>query len=61
MNPLPTSELSLEQKIWRYMDLTRFLLLLARGSLFFASLSQLDDPYEGYMPRDVYKRQVWGR
>jgi hypothetical protein len=55
MNPLPTAELSLDQRIWRYMDLTRFVLLLTRGSLFFASLSQLDDPYEGYMPRSHVK------
>jgi hypothetical protein len=51
MNPLPTSTLSLEQKIWRYMDLTRFVLTLTRQTLFFPCLTQLDDPYEGYMPR----------
>jgi len=51
MNPLPTPTLSLDQKIWRYMDLTRLVLLLTRRTLYFSSLTQLGDPYEGYFPR----------
>jgi hypothetical protein len=51
MNPLPTPDLSLEQKIWRYVDLTKLVLMLTRRALYFAPLSDLDDPYEGYMPR----------
>lgn len=33
------------------MDLTRFVLLLTNRALYFAPLSDLDDPYEGYPPR----------
>jgi hypothetical protein len=67
MNPLPTSTLSLEQKIWRYMDLTRFVLTLTHQTLFFPCLTQLDDPYEGYMPRShaeafskIYEKTFFG-
>lgn len=33
------------------MDLTRLVLLLTKRALYFAPLSDLDDPYEGYLPR----------
>lgn len=33
------------------MDLTRLVLLLMNRALYFAPLSELDDPYEGYLPR----------
>ncbi len=33
------------------MDLTRLVLLLTNRALYFAPLSDLDDPYEGYLPR----------
>lgn len=42
--------------IWRYMDFAKFLALIDRRSLYFASLITLekDDPYEGHFPdRDV--------
>lgn len=51
MNALPTSDLALEQRIWRYMDLTKFVLMLTHRALYFAPLSELNDPFEGYMPR----------
>jgi hypothetical protein len=38
-------------KIWRYMDLAKFISLLATESLYFACPSEFQDPFEGYMPR----------
>jgi hypothetical protein len=38
-------------KIWRYMDLAKFAALLASRSLYFACPNQLNDPYEGTLPR----------
>ena len=40
---------SLNQKIWRYMDLAKFIALLQNRSLYFPSLGQLidEDPWEG--------------
>jgi len=38
-------------RIWRYMDLAKFAVLLASRSLYFACPSQLSDPYEGLVPR----------
>ena len=55
MNTLPTDSLALEQKIWRYMDLNKFVLLLTRQALYFPCLTELDDPYEGYMPKSHAK------
>jgi hypothetical protein len=51
MNSLPTPTLALDQKIWRYMDLAKFTLMLTRQTLFFPCLTQLSDPFEGFMPR----------
>ena len=46
-----SAALSDDQKIWRYMNHTKFLSMLTHGALYFAPLSQLDDPYEGFIPR----------
>ena len=51
MNSLPTPDLPLEQRIWRYVDLTKFILMLMQRTIYFAPLSELEDPYEGYLPR----------
>jgi hypothetical protein len=37
--------------IWRYIDLAKFVSLLANEALYFACPSELHDPYEGYLPR----------
>ena len=34
-------------KVWRYMDLAKFLSLISEKSLYFCRIDQLDDPYEG--------------
>ncbi|HUA14986.1 MAG TPA: DUF2971 domain-containing protein [Verrucomicrobiae bacterium] len=49
-----TSELD-GLRIWRYMDLTKFVSLLTSRTLFFACPSQFDDQYEGYLPRSHAK------
>lgn len=38
-------------KIWKYMDLAKFVSLLTTKSLYFACPSQFNDPYEGCVPR----------
>jgi hypothetical protein len=39
-------------KIWRYVDLAKFVHMLATGSLYFpCSTTELKDPYEGSLPR----------
>jgi hypothetical protein len=38
---------NVEIKIWRYMDLAKYLAILQRRSLFFARASLLGDPFEG--------------
>lgn len=40
-----------EIAIWRYIDLGKFVDLLATESLYFACPSQFEDPYEGLVPR----------
>jgi hypothetical protein len=44
-------------KVWRYMDLTKFLSLLQRGGLFFPKAPLLGDPFEGSTPR--MNRALW--
>jgi hypothetical protein len=46
-------------KIWRYMDLPKFVSLLTKRALHFASpLRFEDDPWEGYMPEALLKLMV---
>ena len=41
-----------EYKIWRYMDFTKFVSMLERRALYFASLKKMSeqDPFEGLLP-----------
>jgi hypothetical protein len=38
-------------KIWRYMDLAKFVSLISRRELYFACVSDFQDPYEGVYPK----------
>jgi len=39
------------EKIWRYLDLAKFISLLSSDSLYFACPIEFTDPYEGIYPR----------
>jgi hypothetical protein len=42
---------SAETRIWRYMDLAKFVSLLTTESLYFTNPREFDDPYEGVIPK----------
>lgn len=43
--------------LWRYMDFTKFVSILAKQSLFFTRIDKLDDPFEGSLtPLNVQMR-----
>ena len=43
-------------KIWRYVDLAKFVHMLATGTLYFPCVTtELKDPYEGWLPRSHMK------
>jgi hypothetical protein len=43
-------------KIWRYVDLAKFVHMLATGTLYFpCATTELKDPYEGWLPRSHIK------
>ena len=42
-------------KIWRYMGFTKFVSLIDRNALFFARIDQLDDNFEGSIPKETYQ------
>ena len=44
-------------EIWRYMDFTKFVWLLARRQLFFARADKLGDPFEGSFPKENVQRR----
>jgi hypothetical protein len=44
-------------KIWKYMDFAKFVSLLTTRSLYFACPFQLNDPYEGCVPRSHAKAE----
>jgi hypothetical protein len=43
-------------KVWRYLDLPRFISLLSTEALSFARVDSLDDPFEGSIPPAVYEQ-----
>lgn len=46
-------------KIWRYVDFTKFMHMLATGGLYFpCATTELKDPYEGWMPRSHMKAMM---
>jgi hypothetical protein len=46
------------KKIWRYMDFVKFVSLLTTRSLYFACPLQLNDPFEGCVPRSHAKAEM---
>jgi hypothetical protein len=43
-------------KIWRYVDLAKFMSILATKALYFpCATTELKDPYEGWLPRSHMK------
>src|SRR4051812_29489147 len=44
--------------IWRYLDLPKFLSLIHRSSLYFASLGSMEDEYEGALSEPYMNRIV---
>jgi Protein of unknown function (DUF2971) len=45
-------------KIWRYVDLPKFVSMLATGTLHFVCVSSFKDPYEGWLPRSYMEALV---
>ncbi len=45
-------------KIWRYVDLPKFVSMLATRTLHFAPVSSFEDPYEGWLPRSYMEAMV---
>jgi hypothetical protein len=43
-------------RIWRYLDLAKLVSMFSRKALYFAPPSELNDPYEGYLPRSHVKK-----
>jgi tRNA(His) 5'-end guanylyltransferase len=50
-HPVLTSPEDKTQKLWRYMDFTKFVSLLSTSCLFFARADKLGDPWEGSVPK----------
>jgi DUF2971 family protein len=50
-----------EYKIWRYMDFTKFVSMMARKSLYFTSLKKMaeQDPFEGLLPDTYFECRSW--
>ena len=44
------------QKLWRYMDFSKFLAILETKSLHMAALTSFSDPFEGQPPKTVIER-----
>lgn len=42
-------------KIWRYMDLAKFISLVSTKSIYFSNISKFDDPYEFDLPNSHYQ------
>lgn len=47
-----------ERPIWRYLDFTRLIALLEDKALYFSSVANLGEPFEGSLPTLDYENQV---
>ncbi len=52
-----TNKYSPDTKIWRYMDLTKFLDLILNKSIYLRRIDKFEDPYEGYIS-SAYKEDL---
>jgi len=46
----------LNQKLWRYLDFTKFVSMLEEKALFFPKLSSLSDPLEGFLTKPTVEK-----
>jgi hypothetical protein len=53
--PLHRFDGLIHMRIWRYLDLAKLVSLLTKKALYFAPPSELNDPFEGYLPRSHVK------
>lgn len=53
---------NLDSRVYRYLSLEKFLSLLNSSSLYFSSVSELDDSHEAaFPPKEIERRaQLWG-
>lgn len=49
-HPIFRTPSNLDQKIWRYMDFTKFVSMLAKKALYFSRVDQFEDPFEASYP-----------
>jgi len=49
------------ERLWRYMDFTKYVSLLDRGQLYFPNLEALagNDPHEGLLAQPNYRHREW--
>jgi Protein of unknown function (DUF2971) len=38
------------EKIWRYMDLPKFIVMISSNTIYFPAANKFNDPFEGYFP-----------
>jgi hypothetical protein len=48
-----------DQKIWRYMDFTKFMSLVDTKALFLPQAKRLGDKFEGYIPNVPFGSDLW--
>ncbi len=46
-HPTLIPPINANQKVWRYMDFTKFISMLEEGAIFFSCVAMLNDPFEG--------------
>ena len=46
-----TPPLDKKIQIWRYIDLPKFVSMLDKRALHFSNIQDVDDPYEGILPK----------
>lgn len=50
-HPVFAAPEDLGNKVWRYLDFSKFVFMLQTGSLYFTRIDCFDDPFEGSWPR----------
>lgn len=55
-HPVFQPELDPDTRLWRYMDLAKFISMLKTRSLFFTRQDVFEDKWEGHLPNDLMKQ-----
>ena len=53
LGPMGNVKWPSKSKVWKYMDMAKFLYLLENRKIYFSKVSKFDDPFEGVVGQET--------